>query len=234
MRVRIHMRSVPSLLLLPILACGPENAAQLDTCADVPASFVAQVHRVLTDSTGMFKHDFPRVTPLSCELLGLLQEELSDDSARYYFDRFSRKYWSEDPHATRTHAYIKRHLSFPLAMAATAHWYADARIEGLRELQEYRRMRPLVCTTKEGYAQLERQDRAAVRYLLRVMEITPMGITGSENATIHDIYMREVMHTLDLFTGQDHHTSVAMHLRVNRSEAGIQQAIRDWHNWLGE
>lgn len=234
MRVRIHMRSIPSLLLLPLLACGQDNAAQLDTCAEVPTSFVAEVHRVLTDSTGLFKHDFPGVAPLSCELLGMLQEELSSDSARYFFVRFSRKHWSEDPHARPTHGYIRRHLSFPLAMAATAHWFADTRIEGLRELQEYRRMRPLVCTTKQGYAKLERQDRAAVRYLLRVMETTPMGIPGSENATIHDIYMREVMHTLDLFTGQDHQTGAAMHLRINRSGAGIQQAMQDWRNWLGE
>ena len=32
----------------------------------------------------------------------------------------------------------------------------------------------------ERAAKLERQDRAAVRYLLRVMETTPMRITGSE------------------------------------------------------
>lgn len=234
MRVREHMRSIQSLLLLHLLACGQDNPGQLDTCSDVPASFPAEVHSVLTDSTGLFKHDFPPVPPLSCELLGMLQEELKDDSARYCFDRFSRKYWSEDPHARHTHAYIRRHLSFPLAMAATAHWFADTRIEGLRELQEYRRMRPLVCTTKEGYAKIDRQDRAAVRYLLRVMETTPMGIPGSENATIHDIYMREVMHALDLFTGQDHLTSAAMHLRINRSGAGIQQAMQDWRNWLAQ
>jgi hypothetical protein len=119
-------------------------------------------------------------------------------------------------------------------MAATAHWYADTRIEGLRELQEYRRMRPLVCTTKEGNAMLLRQDSAAVRYLIQVLETTPMHITGSENATIHSIYMREVMATLDLFTGQSHMTKPEEDMRIHRSEAGVQHAITDWRKWLND
>ena len=228
------MKPMHSLILLALVACSSEGSVQRDTCAEVPATFVAGVERVLTDSTGLFKHDFPPVPPLSYELLAMLQEELNDDSARYCFERFSRKHWSEDPHTRLTHAYIRRHLSFPLAMAATAHWFADTRIEGLRELQEYRRMRPMVCATKEGAAKLERQDRAAVRYLLRVMETTPMRITGSENATIHDIYMREVMLTLDLFTGQSHLTAPELQLGPPRGEAEVQQAMSDWRNWLGE
>lgn len=228
------MKPMHSLIFLALVACSPEGTVQQDTCTEVPASFIATVERVLTDSTGLFKHDYPPVPPLSCELLGMLQEELNDDSARYCFERFSRKYWGEDTHARLTHAYIRRHLSFPLAMAATAHWFADTRIEGLRELQEYRRMRPMVCTTNEGYAKLERQDRAAVRYLLRVLETTPMGIAGSENATIHDIYMREVMLTLDLFTGQSHLTAPELQLGPPRGEAEVQQAMTDWRNWLGE
>lgn len=222
-------------LILPLMLTSiPKGPAQQDPCAELTRSFITYVDRVLTDSTDLFKGDFPPVTPLPCELLGMLQQELNDDSARYCFERFSRKYWSEDPHARLTHSYLRRHLSFPLAMAATEHWFADTRIEGLRELQGYRRMRPLVCTTKEGNAHLERQDRSAVRYLLRVLETTPMAIAGSENATIHAIYIRSVMETLDLFTGQDHQTGEAMSLRIHRSEASVQQAMKDWRNWLGQ
>ena len=229
------MKAMWSTLLLPILfACANAEVPQERTCDQVPEAFVAYVTRTLTDSTGMFKGFYPPVTPLSCELLGMLQEELKDDSARFHFERFARRYWKEDPHATRTHAYIKRHLSFPLAMAATAHWYADTRIEGLRELQEYRRMRPLVCTTKEGNAQLEEQDRAAVRYFIRVLETTPLSIPGSENATIHSVYMNEVVRTLDLFTGRTHDTTGDMRMTFDMPEARMQQALADWRNCLQE
>jgi hypothetical protein len=119
-------------------------------------------------------------------------------------------------------------------MAAAAHWNEDHRIRGLHELQEYRRSRPQVCATKEHYERLERQDRAAVRYLIRVVETTPLAISGSENATIHDNYMQEVMLTLDHFTGQSHLFAPELQLRPPRHEDEVQLAVKDWRNWLGE
>lgn len=227
------MRIMLLAVILPILfACANAEALQEEPCDQVPGAFVTYVTRTLTDSTDLFRGAYPPATPLTCELLGMLQEELKDDSARHCFEQFSRKYWSEDPHATVTHTYIARHLSFPLAMSAVAHWNEDQRIRGLRELMDYRRMRPLVCTTKEGNAQLLRQDSAAVRYLIRVLETTPLGISGSENSTIHDIYIREVMGTLDLFTGQHHDTTGDQRMRMDMGEHRLAQAMADWRKWL--
>lgn len=222
------------LFLIPLLVCTSEESLQQDTCAEVPAAFSGYVNRTLADSTDLFQGAYPPATPLTCELLGTLQEELKDDSARYCFERLSRRFWSEDPHARVTHTYIRRHMSFALSMAAAAHWNEDHRIWGLLELQEYRRMRPLVCTTKEGNAVLEKQGRAAVRYLIRVLETTPLVINGSENATIHDSYMREVMRTLDLFTGQSHLYAPELQVRPPRHADEVQLALKDWRNWLGE
>lgn len=95
-------------------------------------------------------------------------------------------------------------------------------------------MRPLVCTTQQGYAQLLRQDRAAVRYLIRVLETTPLGISGSENATIHSTYMRAVMRTLDLFTGQAHVGNGQGQVFLEMPERSLQRAISDWYAWLDE
>lgn len=119
-------------------------------------------------------------------------------------------------------------------MAATAHWNEDQRIWGLQELQEYRRMRPLVCTTKEGSAVLEQQDRAAVHYLIRVVETTPIWIGGSENSSIHDIYMRTVMETLDIFTGQSHGFIEGQRIPMDKSDDLVQRALNEWRNWLDE
>ena len=220
------------LALVTLLAASTNACAQLDSCTTVPSDFVVYVSHTLTDSTGIFKGDFPPVTPLSCELLGLLQEELMDDSARYCFSRLARRNWNEDPHARTTHTYIRRHLSFSLAMAATAHWFADTRVEGLKELQEYRRSRPQVCATKGAYEHLQRQDSAAVRYLINVLETTPLWIPGSENSTIHSIYITEVVLTLDRFTGQQHSTTGDMHRRFDMSDERVRQALADWRKWL--
>ncbi len=239
MRVEYDMWSPK--ILTPIgcflsMACAAPSPAQeaAGRCTNVPSAFVEHVTAVLTDSTDLFRGAYPPATPLTCELLGMLQEELKDDSAHYCFERLSRKYWSEDPGARITHAYIARHMSFPLAMAATAHWNEDHRIRGLLELQSYRRIRPMVCTTKKGYAEREKQDSAAVRYLLRVVETTPLLINGSENSTIHGNYMRIVYETLDLFTGQTHNFTLDQHVPFEVSDPRMQQALADWRKWLAE
>ena len=189
---RIPMiRSIP-LLIIILLGCTHDGASQSDAGASVPQEFVAEVQRTLTDSTDLFRGAYPPATPLTCELLSMLQEELKNDSSRYCFDRLSRRYWGEDPHARLTHTYIARHLNFALAMAATEHW----------------------------------------RYLISVLETTPIFIIGSENATIHDTYIRTVMRTLDTFTGQQHDVTGDQRLRVDMSEDRLRKAIAEWRSWL--
>lgn len=224
------MKPMYYVFLLPLLACAPEEPAGQDTCAEVPVEFREHVKQVLSDTTGRFFNDYPEPTPLTCELLAMLHEEMQDDSVRYHFEHLHQRYG--DARASAAFAYIKRHNHFHLAIALATHWNPDTRIEAIRAVHNYRRIRPMVCATREHYAQLERQDRAAVRYLLRVLETTPRSINGSENSTIHDIYMQAVMETLDLFTGQSHMTKPEEDLRIHRSEASVQQAIKDWRKWL--
>jgi hypothetical protein len=66
-----------------------------------------------------------------------------------------------------------------------------------------------------------------------------LSIPGSENATIHSVYMNEVVRTLDRFTGQTHDTTgdpagagQAMRMTFDIPEARMQQALADWRNWL--
>ncbi len=224
------------LLFVPFIAlvgcASPDNDAhaQEGACDIVPATFAQHVSRVLSDTTGRFFNDYPDPTPLTCELLVMLQEELKDDSVRYHFEHLHQRYG--DPRAGAAFTYIKRHIDFPLAMALTTHWNPDTRIEAVEAVNNYRRIRPMVCATQEHYVHLEEQDRAAVRYFLRVVETTPMYINGSENSTIHSIYMQTVMQTLDRFTGQQHSTTGDMHRRLDMTEARLQQAIADWRKWL--
>lgn len=227
-----HLLAVTSILLLA--ACRSEiSSAQQhdqDECT-VPEAFVQHVSFVLSDTTGRFFNDYPAPTPLTCELLGLLHEEMKDDSVRYHFEHLHQSFG--DPRASAAFTYIKRHNDFALAMALTTHWNPDTRIEAVRAVDNYRRIRPMVCATKEHYAHLEEQDREAVRYFIKVMETTPLWISGSENATIHSVYMSEVVHALDRFTGHAHNTTGDMRRTFDMPEARVQQALIDWRNWLG-
>jgi hypothetical protein len=224
----------PVLLAGPLLfACVAEPGRAQDqdsSCGEVPATFAQHVSLLLADTTGRFFNDYPKPTRLTCELLDMLQEALKDDSVRYHFEHLHQRFG--DPRANSAFTYIKRHNHFHLAMALTTHWNPDTRIEAVEAVNNYRRIRPMVCATKEHYIQLEEQDRAAVRYFIKVLETTPLYISGSENSTIHSIYMQTVMQTLDRFTGQEHSTTGDMRRRLDMTEVRLQQAIADWRKWL--
>jgi hypothetical protein len=231
------MKTVLALALCATGVACAQGPPTNDGCEDLGPEFIEQVKNVLSDTTGRFFNDYPDPTPLTCELLGMLQDELKDDSVRYHFEHMHQRYG--DPRAVAAFAYIERHTDFALAMALTTHWNPDTRIEAVQAESNYRRIRPMVCATKEHYAQLEEQDRSAVRYFIRVLETTPLSIPGSENATIHGVFMGEVVRMLDLFTGQTHDTTgdpagagQAMRMTFDIPEARMQQALADWRNWL--
>lgn len=219
-------------MLVALITCAPSARAQQSGCAGVPDEFMDHLRASLSDSLDRFKHDYPPVTPLTCELLILIHDAQNDDSLSHHIEHLHGRYG--DLRASKAFSYIERQKDFLLPVALLTHWNPDVRIGALRALQEYRRLRPLVCTTQEGNAKLESQDRAAVRYLIRVLETTPLGINGSENSTIHDIYMRTVMEALDLFTGHDPRKGPDSMINVPRTGPELQQAMQGWRKWLEE
>jgi hypothetical protein len=230
------MKTVLALALCATGVACAQGPPTNDGCEGLGPEFIEQVRNVLSDTTGRFFTEYPDPTPLTCELLGMLQEELKNDSVRYHFEHLHQRYG--DPRhggqarAVAAFTFIERHTDFALAMALTTHWNPDTRIEAVQAVSNYRRIRPMVCATKEHYAQLERQDRSAVRYFIRVLETTPRSLVGGENVVIHGVYMGEVVRTLDLFTGQIHDTTGDMRMTFDMPEARMQQALADWCNWL--
>jgi len=224
------MRTVLAIALCAAGVAYAQVPQAIEGCEDLGPEFIEQVKNVLSDTTGRFFNDYPDPTPLTSELLGMLQDELKDDSVRYHFEHLHQRYG--DPRAMAAFTFIERHVDFALAMALTTHWNPDTRIEAVEAVNNYRRIRPMVCATKEHYIRLEEQDRAAVRYFIGVLETTPMYINGSENATIHSIYMQTVMHTLDRFTGQEHSTTGDMRRTLDMTDARLQKALADWRTWL--
>ncbi|MBL7950413.1 MAG: hypothetical protein JNM62_01730 [Flavobacteriales bacterium] len=211
----------------------PVRGVTWPVCENVSDGFVQQVRQVLADSAKMFP-EYPEPVPFTCDLLKGLQDAMADDSIRYHFEHLSQRYWRTDPHYRSVERYIDRHLDLHLAIAATGHYFCDVRIMGLKKLHDHRRMRPLVCATTEHYVQLEKQDRQVVRYLIHVLENTPWSIPGSENATIHDVYINEIVRTLDLFTGQFHPGPKDARVRSTIPDADLQAALKDWRKWLDE
>ncbi len=209
----------------------PDGTVAWPACETVPTTFVDHVRHVLADSANMFP-EYPDPAPFTCELLEGLREAMADDSVRYHFEHLSQRYWMSDPHYASVERYIDRHLDLNLAIAATGHFFCDVRIMGLKKLYDYRRRRPQVCATKEHYAQLEKQDRLAVRYLIHVLEHTPWSIDGSENSAIHRVYITTIARTLDLFTGQEHVDPKDLRQNLPLTDAMLRKALPHWREWL--
>jgi hypothetical protein len=65
------------LFVLSACTADPGSAQEVEApCKNVPETFVAHVNAVLADSTDLFKGAYPPATPLTCEILGMLQEAL--------------------------------------------------------------------------------------------------------------------------------------------------------------
>ncbi len=194
--------------------------------------FASHVEKVLADNTGRLFVDYPKPPSLTCELLQGLQEAMADDSVRYQFEHLAQRY--ADPRAHAAFTYIRRHLDLHLAIALTTHWNPDTRIAAVKAVWEYRRSRPMVCATQAHYAMLEKQDRQAVRYLIHVLENTPWVIAGSENSTIHGVYISWILRTLDLFTGTAFFPEDTSRLDVRYNEATIRDALLKWKTFAPE
>ena len=223
-------RMLPAISLLSwsLVGCGQEaQKAEDGPCATVSPAFSVHVQQVLSDTTGRFFHDYPAPAPLPCELLQGLEEAMTDDSVRYHFEHLAQRY--DDPRASSAFAFIRRHNDFHIAMALTSHWNPDVRIEGVKAVYNYRRVRPMVCATQSWYAQLEKQDRQAMRYFVQVLESTPWVINGSENATIHGVFIGQVLHTLDLFAGTDYCPVDPSRIAVEFTDQGIREALVKWN-----
>lgn len=190
--------ALASLLLTSCSDTGPQGT----DCPTVDRSFAEHAQATLRDTTDLFKGAYPLAPALTCPILIGLQAELQDDSAAYHYDRMGMAYWPQHVAYGAAIGYFERHHDAYALLAVSTHWNHDQKIHALRAYQRLVRLRPLICTTKEGQERLERQDTDALRFLLDALESTPLRISGSENATIHGVYMRELMITLDLLTGE--------------------------------
>jgi hypothetical protein len=91
-------------------------------------------------------------------------------------------------------------------------------------------MRPMICTTKAGYDALEAQDQEALQFLIHVLEGNPLMIPGSENSTIHGIYMYTLMQTLDVLT-KEHALKDRTDIR-GLNDLQYEQMTLIWHGHL--
>lgn len=202
---RWHMLPIAALAsaLLWCSSCSSGPVTSQDEglpCIGLDTALALHHQAILRDTSDLFQGAYPLAPALTCPILLGLQRELNDDSARYHYERLDMAYWPQHPIWSESIRYFERHFNYYALLATSTHWNHDQKIAALKAYQRLIRSRPQICTTKEGYARLETQDQDALQFLIHVLEGNPLVIPGSENSTIHGVYMFTLMRTLDVLT----------------------------------
>lgn len=174
---------------------------QQQYCMGIP-SFRNYVFTILEDSTNYWS-TYPKPPKVTDSVLcGMEKEIMADDSAKYFLEHLSfKKYkWAID--YWNAFYYIhKMDYNYTL-LALTAHWNPDLRVAALLHLNKKLNERPKVNSRKMKTGEWKKFDKTAIVFLVYLAESNPMFISGSENATIHSIYISNILWSLDVLTGE--------------------------------
>jgi hypothetical protein len=230
----MHARA---LLLLLAIGCGgpprPEDGSAehraSEACAGVSKEEATTLQAVLLDPQDRFKGAYPAAPALTCPILQGLEAELADPSVRVRYESLSADHWADHARWAETIESLGRDSRRYTLIALSTHWNTDQKILALRAFQRVP-SRLLIHTDAAGQATLAATEQAALRFLLHVFETTPRVISGSENATIHGVYMDALVFTLDLLSGERSKTGAA---RTNAmTDAEVTEAIASWRRHL--
>lgn len=220
------MKKIPFLLfaLLTFQACQSQEVKP----TQVSPEFRKFVNDVLIDTVG-FTREFPKPPAVTDEVLVELQREFKDDSTKYYFEQLSNKNLRIRRDYEKPLKYLGNYHHTITLLALSVHSDPDIRVSALKALNSAIKIRVMVCAQKETYDQFDKDDVVITHFLLHVLESNPLFIAGSENATIHQIYITSILHVLDLATkenivnGED--------LRVwYKNDLQYEQAVLQWKN----
>lgn len=217
-------------LLLPIcflfLTC--HTKAQTDT-----SRFTDFVRSVLEDGA---KDEtlYPKPPPITPDVAKAMEEEFRlFDSAQYYFIRLCtdslRKQYYLYGEALR---YFASKDMFNTMMALTVHWSPDVRVYSQVELQKLIHRGLLINDRKLKTGKRREEFQRAIRFLIYVLEDTPWFISGSENATIHSVYLQNIGRSLDYLTGE--RQMVNQQNYYSTTEQQMQQSIAVWKKHITE
>ncbi len=192
----------------------------------IPEIFRKNVSSVLENKSSV-NNDHPKPPALTDEILSGLIDELKIDSANYYFNQLSPDNMKSHGEINQAMNYFQTNNDWYCLMAICAHWNPDARIIALQAMNFLVKIRPMICTTKTYSDIYENNKQEAIKFLIFLLESNPIFISGSENATIHSIYIANIMWNLDLTTNE----KIVNGLQVRewyKNDLQLENAILQW------
>ena len=159
--------------------------------------FKNYVSSIVEDTTNRWK-EYPKPPALTTDVLEGIKSEIKEDSVKYYFERLSFSNMKTNWDYSKSLTYLEKHQNIFCILAATAHWNPDTRLAALKSLQSLIKIRLRCHFTKQKLEELKKADQVCIQFLIYLLESNPLFISGSENATIHGIYITNILWSLDL------------------------------------
>lgn len=188
--------------------------------------FRALVHSVLEDKSKDIKQ-YPTPPFVTNDVVLFMQEEFNrNDSAQYYFVRLSTDSMRIHYRYEEALQYFFRKDLFATMLSLSVHWNPDIRVYSQTELQKLIHRGLLINDQKLKTGKRRAEFQLAIRFLIAVLEQTPWSIPGSENATIHSMYIYNICKSLDYLTGE--RKMIQIQHYYSKTEQQIQQSIIQW------
>ena len=173
--------------------------------------------------------DYPKSPQLTEEVLFSLKKELLLDSTKYYFEKL---HWIDPYHQIDYKGslnYFERNNCLYSLLGMSVHSNPDIRVFTMMSMNQRLKLRKGV----DRKITLTQEDKVALRFLIYMFEYYPKFISGSENSTIHDIYLSNIAWNIDLFTNENF-TSGKKIMEWYRNETNYQTVLRKWKEHLKE
>jgi hypothetical protein len=189
----------PKLLLFLFISCQlfQNLQAQPEKKTSESLAFDNYVKSIVEDTSNRWK-EYPKPPHLTAAVLERIKPELKEDSVKYYFERLRFSSMKTHWDYSKSLSYFEKHQNSFCILAATAHWNPDTRLAALKSLQSLIKIRVLCHFTKQKLEELKKTDQVCIQFLIYLLESNPLFISGSENATIHGIYITNILWSLDM------------------------------------
>ncbi len=225
---RISMRLFT--LLFMIMTCNFSYGQHPQFCTNFPG-FKNYVFGIVEDSSDYWS-EYPKPPRVTDSVLMYMEREITgDDSAKLYLEKLSFAKYKSSIDQENTFSYFNRMGYDYSLLVLTAHWNPDIREYAVMHLNKKLAARPLVNSRKMKNGEWERFDKIAAGFLLYLLESNPLFINGSENATIHGIYISNIIWNLDILT----HKNTVQKRSFNewyKNDKQFKQAILKWKECL--
>ncbi len=172
------------------LPADPDKSKSETTECAISQTIKNKLLSIIQTDLGKWK-TYPKPTLPSCDVFKGVSREIKNPKGRVLFETFSK---SQDERLDAITKTSSDDLHILLAMSV--HGNPSVRVAATKRIKILLCLKLLINTSTQGQKKFEKNEKIVAKFFQHILDTTPHSIEGSENATIHGIYLSEIKKTL--------------------------------------